>query len=228
MEDTSNEASALATLNMLEERLHRLEFLLHGSSNAVGIPDPAPARATQDDTVSTRLAGLESGLHRLSSKHGLVKDILDMRENPGRINPTIVLILCEDARYRDIFLPAANPRPPSTLDGSTIQSIVLAHASSFPETLSRLTSVRDLPIPPASASADLVALQPRLEKVQEVQRSQIREVAELRARSARLLERWLEVGVVGQGEVWAEWEERVRAVERGVRRIEVAREKQGS
>jgi hypothetical protein len=63
--------------------------------------------------------------------------------------------------------------------------------------------------------------------VKEIQRTQAHEVADLRIRSARLLERWLEVGVVGQGEVWAEWEERVRAVERGVRRMEVAREKEG-
>ena len=80
MEGTPNEVSALATLNMLEERLHRLEFLLHGSANAVGIPDPAPVPVGRDDTVSTRLAGLQSGLQRLSSKHGLVKDILEMRE----------------------------------------------------------------------------------------------------------------------------------------------------
>ena len=77
-----SEASAFATLHMLEERLHRLEFLLHGSSNAVGIPDPAPAPATRDDTVSARLAGLESGLHRLSTNHGLVRAVLNIRGKP--------------------------------------------------------------------------------------------------------------------------------------------------
>lgn len=79
MEGNSGDASALTTLRMLEERLHRLEFLLHGTSNATGIPDPARTPTAQDDTVSTRLAGLESGLHRLSTKHGLVRDILNIR-----------------------------------------------------------------------------------------------------------------------------------------------------
>jgi hypothetical protein len=132
----------------------------------------------------------------------------------------------QDARYPDLFVPATEGHSPSTLDISAITSIVLAHASTFSEIVSRLTSVKDLPIPPASASADLIALQPRLNKVKEVQEAQAREMSALRARSARLLERWLEIGVVGQGEVWAEWEERVRAAERGVRRIEVAREQE--
>lgn len=70
-----------------------------------------------------------------------------------------------------------------------------------------------------------MSLQPRLDKVREVQEAQMREVSALRARSAILVERWLEIGVVGQGEVWAEWEERIRATERGVRRIEVTRER---
>lgn len=131
-----------------------------------------------------------------------------------------------DARYPDLFLPAAVEQPPSTLDASTITSIVLAHATSFSETVSRLMSIKDLVIPPASASAELAALRPRLDQVESTQAAQVREVSELRARSARLLERWLEVGVVGQGEVWVEWEDRVRAVERRVRRMEVAREKE--
>jgi hypothetical protein len=131
-----------------------------------------------------------------------------------------------DARFPDLFFPAADDQLPSTLDTSTITSIVLAHASSFSETVSRLTSVKDLPIPAASASAELIAIQPRLEKMKEVREEQVHEVSALRARSARLVERWLEVGVVGQGEVWAEWEERVRKVERGVRRMQAVREKQ--
>lgn len=76
------------------------------------------------------------------------------------------------------------------------------------------------------ASADLLAMKPRLDKAREVQEAHIREVSDLRARSAGLVERWLEVGVIGQGEVWAEWEDRVRATERGLRRMEVMQEKQ--
>ena len=42
-------------------------------------------------------------------------------------------------------------------------------------------------------------------------------------RSARALQRWYEVGVVGSGECWAEWEGRLGDVEREVRRVEVLR-----
>lgn len=69
-------------------------------------------------------------------------------------------------------------------------------------------------------------MRPRLEKLAEVQREQASEVAELRARSAVLIKRWMEVGVLGGGEVWSEWEERVEGVERGVRRAEREREEE--
>lgn len=45
-------------------------------------------------------------------------------------------------------------------------------------------------------------------------------MAELRARSARAIQRWYEVGVLGEGECWTEWEGRVVQVEKGVRREE--------
>jgi hypothetical protein len=79
MKSSAQDASALVTLSMLEERLHRLEFLLHGTSNSSGIPEPAPAPSTRDDTVSARLANVESNLRRLASRHGVVQDVLDLR-----------------------------------------------------------------------------------------------------------------------------------------------------
>jgi hypothetical protein len=78
MESNAQDANALAMLCMLEERLHRLEFLLHGSSNAFGVPDPAPEPAAREEAISTRLTSLESNLHRLALKHGVVQDILDL------------------------------------------------------------------------------------------------------------------------------------------------------
>lgn len=53
-----------------------------------------------------------------------------------------------------------------------------------------------------------------------------REVAELRERSARVVERWVEVGVMGMGEVWGEWEERLKDCQREVRRCEGGRERE--
>lgn len=64
-----------------------------------------------------------------------------------------------------------------------------------------------------------------MERVKQLQEEQAKSVTELRVRTARALQRWYEVGLVGSGECWAEWEGRLEAVERGVRRGEVARER---
>jgi hypothetical protein len=40
-----------------------------------------------------------------------------------------------------------------------------------------------------------------------------------------VLQRWYEVGLVGSGECWAEWEGRLEDVEREVRRREVIKER---
>ena len=45
-------------------------------------------------------------------------------------------------------------------------------------------------------------------------------MAELRRRSARAVQRWYEVGVLGGSECWTEWEGRVVEVEKSVRREE--------
>jgi hypothetical protein len=63
-----------------------------------------------------------------------------------------------------------------------------------------------------------------LAEVERRQEVQARKVEELKARSAAVLQRWYEVGVLGAGECWGEWEARVMDVERGVRGLEKARE----
>jgi len=102
-------------------------------------------------------------------------------------------------------------------------SIVLAHASLFPETASRLSSLKTLPIPDASVSAQLVDLQPRIQSAHQVHKRQEAEIAELRARSAKLVEWWVNNGVVRMGECWADWETRVRECERVVGATEAKR-----
>ena len=49
------------------------------------------------------------------------------------------------------------------------------------------------------------------------------QMKDLRARSAIIVERWYEFGVLGEGECWAEWEGRLRGVEKTVRRRETER-----
>ena len=69
-----------------------------------------------------------------------------------------------------------------------------------------------------------MAQEPRFAAITARQEQQGREIAELRKRSAVLVGRWYEGQVVGVGRCWADWEGRVREVERGVRRVEVGRE----
>lgn len=45
-------------------------------------------------------------------------------------------------------------------------------------------------------------------------------MADLRTRSARAVQRWYELGVLGESECWTEWEGRVTEVEKEVRRKE--------
>ncbi|EEQ28818.1 hypothetical protein McanMca71_001112 [Microsporum canis] len=202
--------TAADTIELLETRLRRVEFLLTGQTNWASEPEQlSEPPASVRDTVSARLAELEHGLKRLSARVPAVQDVLKLY-----------------SRFPDLFQSVPTHTPPATLTPSTLASIVLSYATAFPETASRLSSLQDLPVPPASASTALVELQPRLDRCLETQRRQAEEVAELRIQSSLLMKRWIEVGVVGGGEVWGEWEERLKMVERGVRREERARERE--
>ena len=106
-----------------------------------------------------------------------------------------------------------------------MKATVLAHAPLYAATNSQLQSLKDLPLPPASASAALIGLHPRLTLLEERRERQAAEVSELRDRSAKLLQRWYEIGVLGRGECWQEWDERVGRVEQKVRREETRRER---
>ena len=210
MADLLYKDPALTTLANLEARLQQLEFLLCGSTDPFGHPLPATNPSSHDDTVAARLEKLEKQLRKLNDSSAIVRSILGLQK-----------------RHPDLFGPASpsDHEIPSTLDPGATAAIVLAHASAFPETASRLTSLKDLPVPPAAKSATLVEIGPRVEEAKRVQERQVRQVGELRVRSARLVERW--VGLqVGMGECWAEWEERMVVAERKMKRAEIWRERE--
>jgi len=112
---------------------------------------------------------------------------------------------------------------PTTLDTSSILSIVLASASSYPSTASRLTSILDMPIPSTQQSTQLIDLVPRIAKVEAIQASQNAEMSELRQRSAALLQKWYTSDVLRLGDRWAEAEGRVGQVDQKVRRSALAK-----
>ena len=128
----------------------------------------------------------------------------------------------QESAYPDLFHPIVHPS--SALSTREQLSVVHASAPSFHETASRLTTLKDLPIPPTSASTQLISLGSRIGRLQQAQQRHEREVRELRARSARAIERWYELDVLGTGECWAEWESRLEQVEKQVRRQERAKQ----
>lgn len=229
---TETDAVASATIELLEGRLHRLEYLLTGETQWTGQPSAAPKTESLDDTVARRLTNLESALNSLSKSNPAVRDVLHL----CRLLANLMFIGCSclliklhpDSRFPDLFpgtSSAQNDTIPADLTTQNLASIVLSYATAFPETASRLSSLKDLPIPDAQASTALIELQPRLQKLLSIQEQQAIEISELRARSARLLQRWYELGVLGSSECWAEWESRLEDVEREVKRREVIRDR---
>lgn len=112
------------------------------------------------------------------------------------------------------------------MDESTLISSVLSHTPAYHGTSSRLTSLNDLPVPDASSSAALVSLLPRIHAARQRQAGLESQIDELRAQSARVIERWYELGIVGMGECWCDWEGRLREVEQSVRREEGRRRRE--
>ncbi|KAB8221834.1 hypothetical protein BDV33DRAFT_169934 [Aspergillus novoparasiticus] len=203
-----NEAVAGTTIELLESRLRRLTYLLTGDANWTGVPTAPAKPASLDESVSRRLLSLERELERLSRNIPAVRDVLILHD-----------------RFPDLFRPTPPQSLPENLTTQNLASIVLSYASAFPETASRLTSLNDLPIPDTQTSASLIQLQPRLDQLAQVQEEQAKQISELRVRTARALQRWYEIALVGGGECWAEWEGRLEDVEREVKREEVVRER---
>lgn len=133
-----------------------------------------------------------------------------------------------DARYPDLFQSINAEDLPTTLDTSSIQSIVLASSSAYPSTASRLTSIMDVPVPPADLSAQLIELVPRIAQLEAIQATQDGEIAELRARSAAAIQQWYTNDILRAGDAWADLEGRVEQGEQKVRQATLAKKMEDS
>jgi hypothetical protein len=179
---------------------------------------------TSDDVIYTRITTTTNPLILTLSLPESRFDIciIDSPLSPEPSNSTLTKVQPDD-RNPDLFQTTPPHEIPEGLTTQTLASIVLSYATAFPETASRLTSLNDLPVPDAQSSAALIDLQPQLERLAQTQSEQAAEISELRVRTARVLQRWYDVGLVGSGECWAEWEGRLEDVEREIRRGEVVR-----
>lgn len=136
-----------------------------------------------------------------------------------RVATTVLfmLICLLDTKFPELLV-SKSPVPLTEL--SSQASVVLAHATLFPESASRLSSLQSLQVPSSEQSTKLSDLAPQIAHAQETQDELEQDIQELRQRSARCLEWWVKNGVVGMGDLWEEWEDRVRVAERQIGRIE--------
>lgn len=188
------------TLALFEERLQILTHLLHASNTQEDPDEPNPPASAR-----ARLHRLERALASLSGRHPVVADVLALQH----AHPSLF-------HHR-------NPTP------TISATLVLAHAEVYTTSAAALAHIpqsqqqQEQQIPNPAGLATLLALAPRIRAADEKERRFRREAAELRARSARTVEEWIEEGILVMGERWAGWEERVRVVEVGVRRAEAGR-----
>ncbi|KOS21103.1 hypothetical protein ESCO_004072 [Escovopsis weberi] len=212
--DNPLDKTTLSTISLLESRLLRIEHLLHGSSYPLpqspqSPPPPPPAALGHNDSALRKLVDLDRRFARLLSDTRVYGELIKIY----KATP-------------DLFHSPAPSLPPSQLDPAALRSIVLAAAPSYPATLSTLTAVTDIPVPDPAASAHIISLARRIRAVEAAQAAQDAELADLRARSEKLVRAWFEAGVVPASEGLAGVEARLQRLEREMRRRERQREEE--
>jgi hypothetical protein len=201
---TTNKEAAADILSLLEARLQRVDFLLNGDDH-----QDQTASTRPNGSAATRLRALERSLHSLANKSSTVSEVLALQK-----------------RYPELFNTSSPSVAPSTLPLESLASLVLVHSQLYQTTASQLTHLQEFKIPDPASAAKMIELQPRVEQARIKQVAQVKELAELRARSARVVEAWYEGGLLGMDDQWAEWEERLRDAEILVRRREAAKKRE--
>ncbi|KAF2673899.1 hypothetical protein BT63DRAFT_422002 [Microthyrium microscopicum] len=193
MENHNLDELVLHTLDLLNWRLQRLEFLLHAP----------PTQDPQPTPVLPRIHKLEQSLLKLASQNDIVSNLLKLQ-----------------SKHPDIFTPPPTTTLPPALPTAQKLATVLSAAPALQSTASQLRSLADTELPPTSSFAQWASLWPRIEDVAARQTEQNAEISELRRRSAVAVTRWHDVDVLAQMRCWVEWEGRVRRVEREIGRAE--------
>ncbi|KHO00266.1 uncharacterized protein MAM_02189 [Metarhizium album ARSEF 1941] len=198
--DNTLDRTTLATIDLLESRLLRIEHLLYG--HAAAVPP-----IYQEDSAAQKLKDMERRFSMVVSHFRVYGELLKIYKS----NP-------------DFFHAPDASVPPSQLPSDAIQSIVLSQASAYFSTLSSLASIKDSPIPDPSESSSLVALTDRMKAMEATRIAQSAEMADLRRRSEMVMRAWYENWVLVNSQSLADVETRVERVEKQVRQKERAAE----
>lgn len=204
--------TTLATLDLLESRLLRIEQLLYGQT--------ASPSLKQDESATQKIGQLERRFGTLVSRIRVYGELLKICTQLFPLKSRPVANECLDKSHPDFFHSAAPSDPPSSLSPEALQSIVLASASSYTAILSSLTAIKDSPIPDPSESATLITLGDRMKAIRATQLAQATEMAELRKRSEILLRSWYQGKILDNSRAMADLEGRAEMAERQVRRAE--------
>ncbi|KAI9847758.1 MAG: hypothetical protein M1838_000781 [Thelocarpon superellum] len=168
--DAAMDNTAVKTIDLLEARLMRITYVLSGFSDE---PDSAllPSQEREaEETVTVRLGRLEHALARLAHKSKVVEDILAWY-----------------ARHASLLSPDSTHDIPSSLDPEALLAIIMTQATMYPAVSSSLTSILDIPIPPADSSAHLIAHGPKMAELDgslERQAAEPEEIVGLHGKSA--------------------------------------------
>ncbi|KAI1001122.1 hypothetical protein K3495_g7076 [Podosphaera aphanis] len=198
----SFDQTALQTISLLEARLRRIEFVISGDV------EKSSSVMKESATISERLTTLENSLHELVSSSKTIQNLLSLY-----------------ATHPELFNSTASDSISTRLDSTHILSMIMASASLFSATASRLSSVADVPPPSADLSAKLIEQQPHISKIAAIQSNQLKEIKNLRARDVILLERWYKISILQAGEAWADLDTRLRRVEQNVKRASQVKQK---
>ncbi|KAF2716158.1 hypothetical protein K431DRAFT_235973 [Polychaeton citri CBS 116435] len=198
------------TLDLLEERLRRVDYLINGNVVPTEQNDHLSRRQTETQlSATTRLRNLTRILDHLASKHPSVSHILDLQK-----------------RRPELFGRTQAAASTSALSTPVLTEIVLAHEQTYRHLSAQLQQLQAFDIPDPERSANLFKQRGKIDQVRVKQIEQAKEVQELRSRSARVLEEWYEGGVLGIGDMWAQLEASIKACEIMIRRVEAAKERE--
>lgn len=216
--DNTLDQTTLSTISLLEARLLRIEHILYGQSEAVLQPPSEPA--------STSLADLERRFSLLVRHVRVYSELLKICAYPLAFSCyDFPLTSYTDKAHSSLFQPPSADSPPTELSPEALRATVLSYASSFPPIASALTAVTsDTPVPDPKLSAELASLLPRMKAVEATQLAQEADIAELRARSERVMRAWYEGRVLRYGQFVADAESRFEKAETAVRRAQRLRE----
>lgn len=202
----STTETTVETLSLLEDRLRRVAFVLHGRA------DERDEGTTADSTEASaiaRLRNLEQSLQALAASSTAVGDVLALH-----------------TKHPELFHAPDSTHVSSTPAPSSLASLILAHSQLYQSLASKLSQLQSSSIPDVASATKLIQLRPRIEAMRAKQSAQTQELADLRVRSARAVETWYEGGVLRMGDRWADWEERLRAAEITLRRREAAKKRE--